>query len=126
MHPGQTLRGTILVKVKQRVKGGIINLSITHKEEVRYTSDDTTHKDKAVVVHATVYLEAMNQQWAEQGIYPLNFQIGLPAHIPATMEFGSHENGCSIEYKIVASMGSLTSEHREVEPPAKHSDSVFN
>ena len=120
MHPGQTVQGTILVDVKSRVKGGIINLSIVHKEEVRYTStqsatDDrmassTLYKDDVVVVHAVVDLDNMNQQWVEKGTYAMSFQIRLPKNIPATMKFGNDHDGCSIQYKLVASMGRLRSE----------------
>ena len=37
VRPGQTVRGTIVIIVKHRVKGGIINVRIEHQEEVHYT-----------------------------------------------------------------------------------------
>ena len=120
MRPGQSVRGKILIDVKHPVQGGTVRVSILGEEEVRYTRESSStedrmsskrlYLDKEVIAHVAVSLEGMNQRRLEKGNYSLDFSIDLPERIPATMKFGNYDDGCSIQYKIIASLGRLESE----------------
>jgi hypothetical protein len=117
--PGQTVLGTVIIDVKKRHKVGVVQLILQGKEEVHRTehpnSDDlpTTilRQNEKSILRLVIPLADENQQWVEQGTYPLNFEVGLPEDIPASVRYGNDKNGWSIQYSIiVAALGYHQSE----------------